>query len=88
MPQKYSADEVGRRGEKWYDERIRSLVEPGHTGQIVVIDVDTGDYLVGTDLILMSHELRRRHSDAALYALKVGAPAFSRIGARRPARSA
>jgi hypothetical protein len=88
MPQKYAADEVGRRGQKLYDERIRSLVEPGHVGQIVVIDVDTSDYLVGTDLILMSHELRQRHSDAALYALKVGAAAFSRIGARRPARSA
>lgn len=88
MSQKYSADEVTRRGGKLYEDRVRHLVEPAHVGETVVIDVDTGDYLVGSDPVAMAQELRRRDPDAALYASKVGAPAFSRIGGRRSARSA
>ena len=46
MPQKYAADEVGRRGQKLYDERLRSLGAQTSTRSLA-----TGDYLT-TDIVV------------------------------------
>ena len=40
-----SDEEIDRRGEALYDQRIRSLVEtPTNLGKQIVIDVETGEY--------------------------------------------
>ena len=43
-------EEIDRRGEELYRERVRKLVEtPENLGRQVVIDVETGDYEVDAD---------------------------------------
>ena len=34
-------EEIGRRGEALYQEKIKALVDPKHYGKFVVIDVET-----------------------------------------------
>ncbi len=80
---RYSATQVVQRGRALYDAQIRNYVEPGKTGQVLVIDIETGDYELGADDIAASHRLQAKHPGAALYAMRVGSETFGRIGNMR-----
>jgi len=55
MPtQRLSSEEKWKRGNDLYDSRIRPLVETDENiGKLVQIDVETGDYEMGTDVDAM-----------------------------------
>ncbi len=75
-----SPEEVVRRGKELYESKIRAQVEAGNKGKVLVIDVETGDYEIGEDSLPLSERLHAKHKDAALYAMRIGYPAFGRIG--------
>lgn len=77
-----SREEIAARGEKIYDEKIRSEVEVAHHGDFVVIDIDTGDYEVDPKDINASTRLRVRRPEAVTFGLRVGFPAAYRLGGR------
>src|SRR3954465_15809365 len=81
---RYSREEIGRRGQELYDKQIRHHVEKGNKGRYLVIDIETGDYDVGDDVLELSHRLHAKHPGAALYAMRVGYPATVRMGGRFP----
>ncbi len=68
-----SDEEIDRRGEALYDQRIRSLVEtPTNLGKQIVIDVETGEYEIDRDGLAASLRILARHPGAALYGLRIG----------------
>ena len=75
-------EEVARQGEAIYQERIRTLVDPLHYGEFLVIDVATGDYELGNRMILASKKLRERKPGAITYGIRVGFSAAYRMGGR------
>ena len=77
---KYSSEEVVSRAEELYAREIRPKVENGNHGRIVVIDVETGQFELGDDLVETVHRLRTRNPDAVPYALRVGFPALAKMG--------
>lgn len=79
----YSAEEITARGEAIYREQIRSLVEATDKGKFVIIDVETGDYEIGTRDVAATLKLLKRRPDAVTYAVRVGCRAAYRIGGRR-----
>ena len=79
---RYSNEEIGRRGQAIYEERLRPKVETGNKGKYLVIDIETGDYEMGDDLMALSDRLHAKHQGAALYAMRIGYPATGRIGGR------
>ncbi len=46
-PTPYTKQEAVRRGEEFYETRIRPVVEADNHGKVVAIDVETGDYEMG-----------------------------------------
>ncbi len=82
--QHYSADEIGRLGQDIYDRQIRPLVEPEHRGEVVAIDVESGDYALGEDPLQASKHLHQRRPDAQIWFMRVGERGVYRI--RRPSR--
>src|SRR5436305_90002 len=51
--------EIDQRGQKLYEERIRSLVEkPENIGKQIVIDVETGDFELEEDGWHVDYELK------------------------------
>jgi hypothetical protein len=78
----YSKEEHARRGTAIYDERVRPLVEPDNQGQIVAIDVDTGDFEVAEDTITASDRLLARRPDAQIWIVRIGHRGVHRFGAR------
>ena len=75
----YNSKEITARGEAIYREQIRNLVETTEKGKFVVIDIETGDYEIGTKDVTATLKLLERRP----YAVRVGYRAAYRIGGRR-----
>ena len=70
---RYSSDEIQRRGEEIYSRSIRDRVEvTENTGRILVLDIETGDYEIAEDGLSAGRRLRTRHPDAAMLCLRIG----------------
>ena len=78
---RYSRDEITRRGKELYEQRIRGLVETEENiGRIISIDIESGDYEIGEDLISTGDRLFARHPGAALYGARIGYDAVYAVG--------
>jgi hypothetical protein len=80
MADQLTPEEIGRRGQALYEERIRSEVEPGEQGRFVVIDVLTGDYEVADDDLTATRKALARNPKAVLYGVRIGSTVAYRIG--------
>jgi hypothetical protein len=78
--ERYASDEVARLGNALFKERIKPLVEEGGRGKYVTMDVETGDWEMGDDILTLSESLHARHPAARLFTVRVGYPTASRIG--------
>jgi hypothetical protein len=77
-----SSEEIGRRGQEIYEQKLRPLVETEENiGKIISIDVRTGDYEIDDNLIKAGDRLLARHPGAALYAARIGFDAVYILGA-------
>ena len=77
----YEPGEVSTLGETIYRERIQSSVEPAKRGSFVVIDIESGDYEVGTSDAAATRRLLNRRPDSVTYGIRVGHQAsYSHVG--------
>ena len=76
----YSIDEVCDRGEEIYQREIRDKVEADHFGEVLVLDIDSGDYEIDGNHLAALNRLRARRPDSVRYALRIGYPALAKIG--------
>jgi hypothetical protein len=67
-----SAEEIGSRARDLYEGSIRQQVERGNHGRYIMIDVVTGEYRIGDDLLEMGQKARQEKPDAVLCSLKIG----------------
>lgn len=74
-----SKEEIARRGEELY-QQIRPQVEDGNAGKILVLDIETGDYIIDTDLLTATRRARARRSNPVLYSVRIGYPSLAKIG--------
>ena len=70
-PLRFTNEEIARRGEEIYAFRLRSL-EKDHFGQVVIIDVETGEYEVGADSLAANKRALAKNPNAILYGIRVG----------------
>jgi hypothetical protein len=72
--------EIAQRGKERY-ENLRPQVEtPENIGKIIAIDLLTGDYEIGDDLLSISLGLKSRHPSAEMWAERIGFNAVYSIG--------
>jgi hypothetical protein len=76
---RYTREEVDRRGAKIYEQRVRPLVEADHQGQVVVIDVETGDFEVADRTLTALDRLLARRPGAQTWGIRVGWPVLHKI---------
>lgn len=84
---RYPMEEFARRGDEIYDRDIRAKVEPAHRGQLVAIDIETGDYELGENELVASNRLLARRPDAQIWVKRIGYPAVHRFGLSRVVHS-
>jgi carotenoid cleavage dioxygenase-like enzyme len=75
------SQQISQRGKQLYEQGIRAKVErEENIGKIVSIDVETGEYEVGNDVLCSSEALLAKHPDAALYGIRIGYNAVYALG--------
>ena len=68
----YSAEEVVARGEALYRERLRDQVEAGNKGKFLVLDIESGEYVIDRDHAAATMRLMERIPGAVIYGLRIG----------------
>jgi hypothetical protein len=76
-----SRDEIAKLGQELYNRHIRSQVEVAdNVGKIVSIDVETGEFEVGDELVETSLRSQSKHPNALLWAERIGFDAVYAVG--------
>jgi hypothetical protein len=79
---RYSKEEFAQRGEAIYQKQIRPQLEPGHEGEILAIDIETGAYEIARDTLAASDQLLARIPDAQIWFIRIGSRSVHRFGPR------
>ena len=80
---RFTNEEIARRGEEIYASRLRGHLEQQYDGQVVIIDVETGEYEIGQDSLAANNRALAKHPGAALYGIRVGFPFVESISGPR-----
>ena len=76
-------EETARIGDEIYERDIRPQVEADHRGEVVAIDVESGSWAVGDNVIAATDRLRTQCPDAIdVWLLRVGYRALHHFGGR------
>ena len=73
-------EEIARLGDEIYERDIRSSVEATRHGNIVAIDVDSGDYAIAGTALAAADALRERRPALNVWAVRVGYPTLRTFG--------
>ena len=74
-------EEIARLGKAIYERDIRRQVENDHLGEVVAIDVETGNWTIDTEALDSVEDLRMKHPDAIdVYCKWVGYRALDSFG--------
>lgn len=79
---RYSSDEIVARGKALYEQQIRNRVEAENRGRFLVINVETGEFVLDDNHLAASDRAAEKYPGAPLYTVRVGYPAVGRIGGR------
>lgn len=76
-----SGEEITQRGKELYHNSIRTQVETAdNIGKIISINIETGEYEIGNDLLITSRQLQAKQPDAAIWTERIGFNAVYAIG--------
>ena len=60
------------RAKQAYEDRLAAKLEPEHTGEIVAIEPESGDYFLGKDEIEAADNARAAGHEGPFYFMRVG----------------
>ncbi len=76
-----SPEETARLGKDIYQADIRPQVEADHVGEVVAIDVDSGSWALGEDVLEAVDRLRAQRPEAVnVWSERVGYRALASLG--------
>lgn len=67
-------DRLVAQGQEVYEE-IKDQLEPDHHGEIVAIEVESGEYFLGDSVVAAAKKGRAKHPDKLFFFVKIGYPA-------------
>ena len=73
-------EETVRLGDEIYERDIRAQVEADHHGEVVAIDLDSGDYAIADTALAAADALRERRPATDVWVVRVGYPALRTFG--------
>ena len=84
--ERMTADEIGDRGDEWYENHIRALVETDENiGKVILIDILTGDYDIDDDrnAVALSEKMHAKNPDSYFYKIRIGYESVYSFGGLR-----
>jgi hypothetical protein len=83
----YTKEEIVARGESIYTTHLRTIIENyENLGKIVMIDIESGDYVIANTGLEASQQIRVRRPEGIFCALRIGYTAVETIGGVLPRR--
>lgn len=76
-----TTEEIRSRGEEWFEQRIKPLVESRPAMECVSIDVLTGEFATASEPLEAVQQLRAKQPQAVVWTRRVGFPYVHRFGA-------
>ncbi|MFZ2070969.1 MAG: hypothetical protein WAV32_05145 [Halobacteriota archaeon] len=64
-------DELVEKGKEIY-AKVKDKLEPEHKGEIVAIEVKSGDYFLGNSVVEADRKARKKYPDEVFYFGRVG----------------
>lgn len=72
--------EFAARAERVYEERWKSILETEHLGEVIALEPDSGDYVLGKTLREVDAARRQKFGMQPVHIFRVGGGAAVRIG--------
>ena len=73
------------KAQAFYETELLPKLLPTEKGKILVLDIKSGDYALGADMVEADARLLARRPDAYLHTFRVGYPTVGKLGGpRRP----
>lgn len=72
MDTNLSPEEIAKRGEDIYIHQLKSVLEPAHDGEYVVIEVGSGQYKVDKDPVKAIKEAQAEFPNHLFHVIRVG----------------
>ena len=74
------APELVARGKKFYQDKLKALLEPSQTGQFVALEPDTEQYFVAADAVDALLAGRAKMPDKLFFLVRIGYPTAHKMG--------
>lgn len=71
---------IAELGQKFYDEKLKQILEPEHNGEFVSIEPESGQYFLGKTDGEALYKGNQAFPDKMLYLLRVGFQAVHKFG--------
>ncbi len=73
-------EELAKRANEIYQEKIKAVVEPDHIGEFLVIDADTGGYVFDKDDLTAAQTAYSMFPNGSRFAIRIGYKAMYHFG--------
>ena len=68
----FSKEEIAERGDEMYESLVKPKLKKKDKGRIVALDIESGEWEIGDDVLDASHKLRARVANPETYFVRVG----------------
>lgn len=75
-----SPEQLAEKGQKIYNEKLKSILEPDKKGKFVVIEVESGDYFVADTVLEAVQEAQKKYPNKVFHTIKIGYEGIFKMG--------
>lgn len=75
-----ASTDVMEKARRVYDERLRATLEAEHFGEVIAVEPESGEYVLGKDFQAVSQACRQKFAGKLTYTFRVGGGSAVKIG--------
>lgn len=75
-----ASEDVMEKARRVYDERLKATLEAEHFGEVIAVEPESGEYVLGKDFMAVSQACRQKFEGKLTYTFRVGGGGAVKIG--------
>ena len=75
-----SPEQVSEKGEEFYKNKLKSILEPIDNGKFVAIEIISGDYFIGNSILEALDAAKKKYPDRLFHTIKIGYQGIFKMG--------
>lgn len=69
---RFTPEQITKLGEEYYFSKLQKKLEPADNGKFIVLDVESKDYCINSDLMVAINEAQKKHPNSLFYIAPIG----------------